>query len=108
MTFILRAGDAVGPIFVAFIAAFVIALALTPLVRRVVLRYEVVDKPEARRVNTLPVPRGGGLAVCAAFLLVAATFLYVNQDGTFVPIPIGLDRDAAAMLMIESDMPGQA
>ena len=51
-----------------FVAAAALALALTPLVRRVVLRYEIVDRPEARRVNTIPVPRGGGLAVCAAFL----------------------------------------
>ena len=41
-----------------------LALVLTPIVRWIVLRYEIVDQPEARRVNTVPVPRGGGLAVC--------------------------------------------
>ena len=75
MTFITGAADAIGPIVVVFIAAGLIALALTPLVRRIVLRYEVVDHPEARRINTIPVPRGGGLAVCAAFLLVASVFV---------------------------------
>ena len=100
MTFILRAADAVGPILVVFIAALLIALALTPLVRRIVLRYEVVDKPEARRVNTLPVPRGGGLAVCAAFLLVASTFLFLNQGGTFVPIPVSLAPSEVAALLL--------
>ena len=68
--------------------AAVLALALTPLVRRVVLRYEIVDRPEARRVNTIPVPRGGGLAVCAAFLAVSSAFLLVNDGGRIVPVPL--------------------
>ena len=54
MTFIPDIGDYLGPILVAFVAAAVLALVLTPLVRRVVLRYEIVDRPEASRVNTSP------------------------------------------------------
>ena len=100
MTFITGAADAIGPIVVVFIAAGLIALALTPLVRRIVLRYEVVDHPEARRINTIPVPRGGGLAVCAAFLLVASVFLYLNQGGTYVPIPFSLMPSEVAALLL--------
>ena len=51
-------GSAVGPIVVVFVAAALLALVLTPLVRRIVIRYEIVDRPEARRVNTVPMPRG--------------------------------------------------
>ena len=100
MTFITDAADAIGPIVVVFLAAGLIALALTPLVRRIVLRFEVVDHPEARRVNTIPVPRGGGLAVCAAFLLVASVFLSVNSGGTFVPIPFSLMPSEVAGLLL--------
>ncbi|MFL5673469.1 MAG: glycosyltransferase family 4 protein [Chloroflexota bacterium] len=100
MTFIPGAADALGPIFVVFVIAALIALLLTPLVRRIVLRYEVVDHPEERRVNTVPVPRGGGLAVCAAFLLVSSAFLYLNQGGTFVPIPFTLDSSEVAALLL--------
>jgi len=100
MNFISNANDAVGPIVVVFLAAALIALVLTPVVRRIVLRYEVVDHPEARRVNIVPVPRGGGLAVCAAFLLVASTFLYLNEGAVFVPIPFSLQpSDVAALLL---------
>jgi UDP-GlcNAc:undecaprenyl-phosphate GlcNAc-1-phosphate transferase len=99
VTFITGAADAIGPIVVVFIAAGLIALALTPAVRRIVLRYEVVDHPEARRINTIPVPRGGGLAVCAAFLLVASVFLYLNQGGAFVPIPFSLMPSEVAALL---------
>ena len=72
MTFIPTLGDALGPIVLAFVAAAWLALALTPLVRRVVVRYEMVDRPEARRVNTSPIPRGGGIAVATAFTVVVA------------------------------------
>jgi UDP-GlcNAc:undecaprenyl-phosphate GlcNAc-1-phosphate transferase len=100
MTFISNVGDFVGPIVVVFVLAALIAWAVTPLVRRVVLRYEIVDRPGARRVNTIPVPRGGGLAVCAAFLLVAALFLIVNGAADLVPIPFSLDTPEMIALLL--------
>jgi UDP-GlcNAc:undecaprenyl-phosphate GlcNAc-1-phosphate transferase len=100
MTFIPTVGNAIGPIVVVFVLAVVLALVLTPVVRRIVIRYEIVDRPEARRVNTMPVPRGGGLAVCAAFLLVAGTFLLLNQSRGFVPVPIGFSPTEVAALLL--------
>ena len=100
MTFIPTIGNAIGPIVVVFVLAVVLALVLTPLVRRIVIRYEIVDRPEARRVNTIPVPRGGGLAVCASFLLVAGTFLLLNQSRGFVPVPIGFSPTEVAALLL--------
>ena len=98
--FISTAGEFVGPIVIVFVLAAVIALAVTPLVRRVMLRHEIVDRPEARRINTIPVPRGGGLAVCAAFLVVAAVFLILNQATDLVPIPISLDPSEMIALLL--------
>ena len=100
MTFISTVGPAVGPIIVTFVLAALLALGLTPLVRRVVLRYEIVDRPEARRVNTIPVPRGGGLAVCAAFLFVASAFLILNQGAVYVPVPFSLAPSEVAALLL--------
>jgi len=100
MTFISTAGSAIGPIVVVFLCATALALVLTPVVRRVVLRYEIVDQPEARRVNTIPVPRGGGLAVSAAFLLVASAFLSVNVGARLISVPITLDPSDVAALFL--------
>jgi UDP-GlcNAc:undecaprenyl-phosphate GlcNAc-1-phosphate transferase len=100
MTFISNVGDFVGPIAAVFVLAALIALAVTPLLRRVVLRYEIVDRPEARRVNTTPVPRGGGLAVCAAFLVVAALFLIANGAVSLVPIPFSLETSQVVALLL--------
>jgi UDP-N-acetylmuramyl pentapeptide phosphotransferase/UDP-N-acetylglucosamine-1-phosphate transferase len=75
VTFVAGVEASVGPIVVVFIAAALIALLVTPVVRRLVVRLDVVDRPEARRVNLAPLPRAGGLAVASAFLLVGATFV---------------------------------
>jgi UDP-GlcNAc:undecaprenyl-phosphate GlcNAc-1-phosphate transferase len=100
MTFIPSVGNALGPIVVCFTLAALLALVLTPLVRTIVLRYGMVDRPEARRVNTIPVPRGGGLAICAAFLLVAGLFLLINQSAHFVPVPAAFAPSEVAALLL--------
>jgi UDP-GlcNAc:undecaprenyl-phosphate GlcNAc-1-phosphate transferase len=85
--------DVAGALLVllgAFIAALAISLLLTPVVRRLAARLEVVDHPDPRRVNRAPVPRGGGIAVVAAFVPVSlvAVVLAVNAGG--VPLPPAL------------------
>ena len=62
---------------VPFLIAAVLALAFTPAVRRLARRYGMLDRPNARRVNVVPMPRAGGLAVAAAFLATASAFLIV-------------------------------
>lgn len=52
-----------------FLTAGVLSLILTPLVRTLMTRLGAVDQPDARRVNQVPIPRGGGLAVILAFFL---------------------------------------
>jgi Fuc2NAc and GlcNAc transferase len=49
------------------LAAFVLALALTGLVRAYALRVGLLDRPGARSSHRAPTPRGGGLAIVAAF-----------------------------------------
>ena len=100
MTLIADVGGAVGSIVAAFISAALLSLVLTPLVRRVVLRYKIVDRPAARRVNVVPVPRSGGLAVSAAFLLVAATFLLLNGALGLVPVPATFKTSGAVALLL--------
>ena len=57
-------------VFGAFIAAALIALVVTPVVRRVVDRLHILDHPDERRTHGTPLPRGGGIAVAIAFLVV--------------------------------------
>jgi UDP-GlcNAc:undecaprenyl-phosphate GlcNAc-1-phosphate transferase len=73
--------DAAGmvPVFVlGFVAAALVALVLTPLVRRYARQISLVDLPEARRVNTRVVARGGGVAFGIAFVAVSLVMLGAN------------------------------
>lgn len=70
MTFAAGAGPALPIIIGAFVAAALVALLATPLVRRVVGSLRIVDHPDARRVHMGSLPRGGGVAVVIAFLVV--------------------------------------
>jgi UDP-GlcNAc:undecaprenyl-phosphate GlcNAc-1-phosphate transferase len=100
MRFTADLGAALPLIVVATIAAAVLAFALTPLVRRLAHRLDVVDRPDHRRVNVHPIPRGGGLAVAAAFLLVAAAVIVLNDRYELVrsPFTVGTSELAALLL----------
>jgi UDP-GlcNAc:undecaprenyl-phosphate/decaprenyl-phosphate GlcNAc-1-phosphate transferase len=96
------------PGVVAFLAAAVLALVLTPVVRRLAHRVDAVDQPDERRVNTSPVPRGGGIAVGVAFLVVATGLFLVNAsvglwralDGIARPGAVALLLGAAAAMLV--------
>ena len=63
-----------GILFAAIIAALTAALA-TPAVRAWAVRMGAVDQPSARRINTEPMPRAGGISIYLGF--VVATILTV-------------------------------
>ncbi len=74
------------PAALAFAGAALLALLLTPLARRLAHRFDALDHPDARRVNTRPVARGGGLAVAGAFLIVAVVVLVFDATaGLWIP-----------------------
>jgi len=57
---------------VVFVGSLLLAVAGTPLARKVGLRLNAVDQPDARRkVHVVPTPRLGGLAIFGSTLLAA-------------------------------------
>ncbi len=91
---------AVPYVIAAFIAAALLALVLTPLVRAVALRVDAVDRPDHRRVNLVPLPRGGGVAVGAAFIAVVLAFLSLNTRFEFVAVPTTIDTPTLIALLL--------
>ncbi len=56
------------------VLSFLLVLAGTPFVRKLAIKYRVMDKPEERKVHQRIMPRLGGLAICFGFwVAVAAT-----------------------------------
>jgi len=92
-------GEALPLLIAAFAGAALLALVLTPVVRRVAIRIGMVDEPERRRVNTRPVPRAGGIATMTAFVLVAILAIGVNDQLAIVPWPVFLDRPELIALL---------
>ena len=88
MKFVPTAGDVLPIIVVAFAVAVAISYLLTPTVRRFAIRLRMVDRPDHRRVNKRPVPRGGGIAVVVSFLAVAIGILVVNDRFDIVHTPV--------------------
>lgn len=58
-----------GDIAIAFLLAFVTAFVITPHTMRLSKKVGAIDLPNDRRVNKKPMPRLGGLAVIAGFLV---------------------------------------
>ena len=63
---------------VAFGGALALTLLLTPIVREMNRRMGMVDNPDPRRINKVPIPRGGGLALFAGVLISYSAFVLVT------------------------------
>jgi UDP-GlcNAc:undecaprenyl-phosphate GlcNAc-1-phosphate transferase len=94
------AGQALPYLLAAFAAAALIAFALTPIVRRIALRFDAVDRPGHRRVNLVPIPRGGGVAVATAFIVVAAAVGLLNGELHVVPVPFAVRPASVVALLV--------
>lgn len=100
MRFIADIGDVLPIIVLATIAATALSFVLTPLVRREASRHDVVDRPDHRRVNLRPIPRGGGLAVAAAFLLVGSVFVALSGSIELPGASSSVDAGELAALLV--------
>ena len=81
------------------LVAFAVVVLLTPAVGGMARRLGVVDVPGGRRVNQLPVPRLGGLALFLGLLVPALAFLPASHQtrglllGAAVAVTVGIVDD---------------
>ncbi|MCC5893303.1 MraY family glycosyltransferase [Exiguobacterium sp.] len=66
-------------LWIAMLVSFVMAILITPLVRRFAYLIGAVDHPNARKVHVRPMPRIGGLAIFIAFLIGYALLLPASR-----------------------------
>ena len=75
----------------SYLVAFAIALFfgwfLTPYVKKLAFRLGAVDRPEARKVHHVIMPRLGGLAIYAGFII--AVFFCMNITKDVVGVLLG-------------------
>jgi UDP-GlcNAc:undecaprenyl-phosphate GlcNAc-1-phosphate transferase len=71
--------DALPVVIVALVAAALVSLVLTPLTIRYAEQLGAIDVPnDERRVHATPIPRTGGIAVAASFVIVGVAGLAIN------------------------------
>jgi UDP-GlcNAc:undecaprenyl-phosphate GlcNAc-1-phosphate transferase len=66
-------------LYLLVVVAAVCSALLVPAARRIALRWGAVDLPDARRINTVPVPRLGGIAIFASFAFAVTLALMLND-----------------------------
>lgn len=94
-----------------FVAAFVVTLLVTPLVRRLAEAAGVVDRPDAaRKLHAGPVPYLGGLAVFAGLLVAIGasylTFGEVPSNYASVPMAVVIGMVAITVTGLADDVWG--
>jgi UDP-GlcNAc:undecaprenyl-phosphate GlcNAc-1-phosphate transferase len=81
------------------VIAFAIVVLLTPAVGGMARRLGIVDLPGGRRINQLPVPRLGGLALFLGMLVPALAFLNTSREnrgillGAAIAVTVGIIDD---------------
>lgn len=87
-------------LFVPFFVATVLSLVFTPLVRRLSIKFGLVDIPkDNRRVHKKPIPLAGGLAIFLSLLISFLIFMPLTRAyiafliGAFIIVAIGLYDD---------------
>ncbi|NLM39550.1 MAG: undecaprenyl/decaprenyl-phosphate alpha-N-acetylglucosaminyl 1-phosphate transferase [Firmicutes bacterium] len=84
-----------------FLIAFGVTFAVTPLIKRLAPKLGLVDHPNPRRINKVPMPTGGGLAVFAGFALAAryagVTDVFPTFTAAAVILAVGLVDDRVGL-----------
>jgi len=85
--------------FPAFVVALLVSFFLTPVVRRVALRYQIVDQPGSRKVHQVAVPLLGGIPIFIGFSVALVAHLPMGRPligvliGGFLALCLGLCDD---------------
>lgn len=64
----------------AFTIALAVAYFATPQVINLAIKVGALDAPDARKVHTKPIPRMGGLAIYAGFVLAILASMHVSRE----------------------------
>jgi UDP-GlcNAc:undecaprenyl-phosphate/decaprenyl-phosphate GlcNAc-1-phosphate transferase len=63
----------------SFLIAMIVTVAWLPVFTRVASKWGIVDRPNARKVHTTPIPRIGGIAMVLGALIAAAIVIPLDK-----------------------------
>jgi len=83
---------------IAFFGSLAASLALTPASILLATRFQVMDKPDGRKVHKAPIPRWGGIAIMGAILVtIGALSTYSKHFGELLRFTYRLKTPAGLM-----------
>ena len=69
-----------APYWGLFLGTFALGYILTPLCRELARKCGMVDAPSARRINKVPTPRAGGLAVFLSVTMALSAYMLITGE----------------------------
>ena len=87
------------PYACVFLGSLVLTLVLTPIIREIHRKLGMVDKPDPRRINKIPIPRGGGLAIVLGMVVSYGVFLAATGRPCIDGIPDATSLKMAALAL---------
>ncbi|MCX6375279.1 MAG: MraY family glycosyltransferase [Armatimonadetes bacterium] len=86
---------------IAFVMALAISFLVTPWVRRLALRLNVMVHPGGRRVHTQPMPLWGGMAIFAAFTITCLVIMRFDKAyADFTDLIVGVIVSGAIIFTV--------
>ena len=74
-----------------FVTGLIVTVATTPLAKFIAGKFDAIDYPDERRINTEPIPRMGGIAMflgmCAALIVQYAGTVYLGWPSALIGHP---------------------
>ena len=80
MSWAVTAGPVLPVLVGAFLLGVLVSFVATPRILGYVREHRILDHPDARRVHKQPLPRGGGVAVVVAFIVVGGGLALVRDS----------------------------
>lgn len=110
----LTADDVLSPYVFVFYAAFLVAFVFTPIMRSIAVHYDIVDRPDPRKMHRRPVAYLGGVAVFLGWIIglaVSQTLsLHFWEDGLglagrlMIPVPVVMGATLIVVLGLFDDI----
>lgn len=75
---------------IAFIISFIVCFILIPVIIKLSIRYNLVDKPNERKVHKVPISRLGGLGIVLGILASAPLWFLKGDSSMLIHLLVGM------------------
>ena len=101
----LTLAEVLGDLWPLAILAYAVSVTLTPIIRWIAYRYNIVDRPDDKlKPHARPVAYMGGLAVCGGLVVALAVATLMRPSVWRLSLPVGLSAIVIALVGLLDDL----